>query len=111
MRLPVSFVLFLALVWGGIWALFLQVVPLGQFLARRRTYITVVVGVGVDLALAFFCVPFGVWWKVVAIIALSSLPIILRSWVNDADGGERITPSFAHRIGSIIPPTSYPPDL
>lgn len=41
--------LVLAVIWGGIWAVTLQYVPLGRFLAARRTWLTVVVGVGGDL--------------------------------------------------------------
>jgi len=41
----------LALVWGGIWAAFLQWTRPGWFLANKRTWLTVVVGVGVDLGI------------------------------------------------------------
>jgi len=78
-----STALLLALIWGVLWALFLQCVPLGQFLARRRTWITVVVGVGVDLAIALMVVPFKAWWPVALVVGLSSPGIIVRSLVNE----------------------------
>lgn len=76
-------VLLLALIWGISWALFLQFVPLGRFLARRRTWLTVVVGVGVDLLLALLLVPLVAWLAVVAIVALSAVGIVGRSLWNE----------------------------
>lgn len=75
--------LVLALFWGGIWALFLQMHPWGQFLAYRRTWITVVVGVGVDLLLMLLVLDLIVWLQVFAIIAVSSVGIIARSLHNE----------------------------
>jgi len=75
--------LVLAAVWGGIWAAFIQFVPIGRFLATKRTWITVVVGVGVDLLIAWLVVPWEIWWKVVLIVAVSSVPIIVRSLANE----------------------------
>jgi hypothetical protein len=49
----------------------------------RRAWITVVVGGGVDLLIALFCVPISSWWVVASIVVLSSLPIITRSLVNE----------------------------
>ena len=73
----------LALIWGGIWALFLQWSQLGQFLAQKRTWITVVVGVGVDLVLILFVIPLDLWLRVCMMIVLSSLCIIARSLINE----------------------------
>lgn len=77
------FALFLALVWGAAWAVFLQLTPLGKFLARQRTWLTVVTGVGVDLLIALAVVPWPAWLTFISIIAVSSLPIILRSLINE----------------------------
>ena len=77
------FACILAVVWGGIWAAFLQYVPLGQFLARKRTWITVVIGIGVDMLIALAVVPWDVWLQVVMLIALSAVAIVFRSIVNE----------------------------
>lgn len=68
--------------WGVGWAAFLQFNRQGQFLAERRTWITVVIGVGLDLLIAY---P-GDWWTVVLIISFSSLGVIFRSLWNEAQG-------------------------
>ncbi len=77
------FVLILATLWGIFYALFLQFVPLGQFLARKRTWLSVAIGVGVDLGLAALVIPFEYWRPFAAIVALSALGVILRSLANE----------------------------
>jgi hypothetical protein len=74
-----------ALVFGIVYAVFLQRNAYGQFLAERRTWLTVVVGVGVDLALSFG----GNWWDVVAVVSLSSVGIIARSLANEQKRNHR----------------------
>jgi len=49
----------------------------------QRTWITVVVGVGVDLGLCLFVVSWGVWWRVALVMVLSSVGIIGRSLLNE----------------------------
>lgn len=73
----------LALIWGIIWALVIQYIPLGQFLARKRTWITVVIGVGVDLLIALLVIDWPSWYKLASIILLSSIGIIIRSLANE----------------------------
>ena len=58
--MALSTVLLLAAVWGVVWALFLQYHPWGQWLAVRRT-----------------------WLTVAGVIAASSLGIIVRSIANE----------------------------
>jgi len=77
------FALFLALIWGVVWAVILQFTRMGQFLVHQRTWITVVIGVGGDLVIAAVCVPFDGWWRVAAIVVLSSVGIIARSLINE----------------------------
>lgn len=77
------FRLFLAALWGVILALFLQHTATGRFLALRRTWITVVIGVGVDLLILLTVIPFDTWLNVCAIIASSSLGVIARSLSNE----------------------------
>jgi hypothetical protein len=71
---------FVALLWGFLWAMVLQHTRLGQFWAAERTWLTVVIGVGVDLALSFG----GDWFTVAAVVAFSSVGIIWRSLSNEA---------------------------
>lgn len=73
----------LALVWGALWALFLQVHPWGRWLAIKRTWLTVVVGVGVDLIILILVLDWQTWAAVAAVIAASSLGIIGRSLYNE----------------------------
>lgn len=77
------FWLLLALIWGGIWAAILQWSGIGQFIARKRTWFSVVIGIGVDLLIMLAVIPFDVWVSVVSVIALSSVFIILRSLYNE----------------------------
>jgi len=72
-----------AAVWGGLWALFLQWHPWGQWLAVKRTWLTVVVGVGVDLAILLLVLDWQTWLTVAAVIAASSVGIIVRSLYNE----------------------------
>ena len=76
-------VLLLAAVWGVVWALFLQRHPWGQWLAVRRTWLTVVAGVGVDLALLATVLDLATWLTVAGVIAASSIGIIARSIANE----------------------------
>jgi hypothetical protein len=75
--------MFLALIWGALWASFLQFTQMGRFLAQKRTWITVVVGIGVDLLLLLPIIPFRIWTKIFTLISLSSLAIIFRSLWNE----------------------------
>ena len=73
----------LALIWGAIWALFLQLHPWGQWLAIKRTWLTVVIGVGIDMALLLLVLDIRTWSAVAAVIAASSVGIIGRSLYNE----------------------------
>lgn len=75
----------IAFVWGAIWSSFLQWNHFGRFLAEKRTWLTVVIGIGVDLLLTLPLVPRRFWVKIFTVIAVSSLPIILRSLANEWD--------------------------
>ncbi len=78
------FGLALGIIWGIVWALFLQRTYAGRFMAARLTWLSVVIGIGVDLIIAFFVVPFEAWIRIAAIITLSSIGIIVRSLLNDS---------------------------
>ena len=73
----------LAVVWGAVWASVLQWTRFGQWLALKRTWITVVIGVGVDGAIALLVTPVTIWLHIAAIVAASSVGIIARAWVNE----------------------------
>lgn len=70
-------------IWGLVWALVLQRTYAGKFLAARYTWITVVIGVGADMAIALLIVDWDTWLKVLAVIAASSISIIGRSLRNE----------------------------
>lgn len=76
-------VLILALVWGCCWALLLQCTEWGRWLAIRRTWLTVVIGTGVDLLIAALVLDFDAWLRLCSIVAVSSVGIIFRSLVNE----------------------------
>jgi len=73
----------LGTVWGALWAVFLQWHTWGQWLVVRRTWLTVVIGVGVDLLLLLLVLDWHTWAQVAAIIAVSSIGIIVRSLHNE----------------------------
>jgi len=73
----------LALAWGIAWALVLQWTRIGQYLAIKRTWITVVVGIGIDLVIALAVIPLQWWCNIALIIVLSSIGIIIRSLINE----------------------------
>ena len=75
--------LILALVWGGIWAATLQWTTWGRFLAARRAWLAVVVGVGVDLLILLALLPILVWLSVCAVIGASAVGIVIRSIGNE----------------------------
>ncbi len=76
----------LAGAWGAVWAAALQYTAFGQWLAKHRTWATVVIGVGVDGAICALVTPVTVWAKLAAIVAASSIGIIARSWANEFNG-------------------------
>lgn len=78
-----STVILLAFVWGVLWAAFLQFNRWGQWLAQRRTWITVVIGFGVDLALLAVILEPHLWVLVASVIAASAVGIVVRSLVNE----------------------------
>jgi Na+/proline symporter len=86
--------LLLGLVWGGVWAAFLQFHPRGQWLVVRRTWITVVIGVGVDVLICKLFLPWEPWLYVVGVVLLSSVCIIARSLYNESREDEDVLNEF-----------------
>ncbi len=79
----ILFALFLALVWGVIWAVTLQVTRTGKVLVARLTWLAVVIGVGVDLLIITIVVQLDVVFLAACIIGVSAIPIITRSIRNE----------------------------
>lgn len=80
-----AFALFLALIWGVIYALWLQTTRRGKTLAARLTWISVVLGVGVDWLISALILEAHIWLLLFAVFALSGLPIVIRSVNNEID--------------------------
>jgi uncharacterized membrane protein YczE len=78
-----TYAIFYALIWGVLWALFLQWHPWGQWLAIKRTWLAVVIGVGVDLVILLLILDPQTWASVAAVIAASSIGVIVRSLYNE----------------------------
>ena len=104
----IYFCYLLALFWGVLWAFFLQFTDLGQFLASRRTWITVVVGVGVDLLIVLLLYytlptlddPLVTWLHLFAVVGFSSLGIIGRSlWRELSEAQQEIDSIMETRNG------------
>lgn len=75
--------LFLAVFWGLAWAAILQFTSWGRWLALRRTWVSVVIGVGVDMLILGFVLSLADWLRLVAVIVLSSIGLIGRSLYNE----------------------------
>jgi hypothetical protein len=73
-----------AAIWGALWAAFIQFNYHGRFLAARLTWLSVVIGIGVDLLILALVIPLDALIAVVAVIGASSLPIIARSLFNES---------------------------
>ena len=91
---------FLALFWGITYALFLQFTTLGRWLCNRRTYMTVVIGIGVDLLILALVIPLETLTTVTFIIALSSIGIIARSIYNELAEHRELERINAHAASS-----------
>lgn len=69
-----------ALLWGIGWACFIQFHRLGQYWADERTWITVVIGVGID-----WLIGIGADWTTFGLILIfSGSPVIYRSLINES---------------------------
>lgn len=87
-----------ALCWGIVLAVLIQYWSYGKFVAAERTWLSVVVGVGVDLLIAWR----SSWEVTCTVIILSSLGIIFRSVVNESKRtGEERHPYHARKFISM----------
>jgi hypothetical protein len=67
------------LIFGTAYALFLEFHPFGDFLAKQRTWLSVVVGVGGCLLIARWRIPAENWNVIFISFLTAGLPIIIRS--------------------------------
>ncbi|MBI1298713.1 hypothetical protein GC175_27580 [bacterium] len=75
--------LLLAGFWGIVWALVLQLTPWGRWAAVRRTWLTVVIGVGGTLVCGLVIFSWKTVLGFIGLFACSSLGIIGRSLINE----------------------------
>lgn len=73
----------IALFWGFAWAACLQFTRWGRWLAVQRTWITVVVGMGVNMLILWRVLDRRAWWQVMEVLGLSAIGIILRSLMRE----------------------------
>jgi hypothetical protein len=73
----------LATTWGAVWAACLQWTQWGRWLAIRRTWLTVVIGVGVDMLILTIALPVRTIATVAGVVSLSSIAMIARSLWNE----------------------------
>jgi hypothetical protein len=74
MMLPAAL---LALFWGMGYALFLWGTGPGRFLRLRRTWLSVVIGVGVDLLIGLLVVDVRVWAGLAGVVSCSAVGIVV----------------------------------
>lgn len=91
-----GFGIVLAAVWGTGYALFLQTYP-GRFLAARLTWLSVVIGIGVDLVIAAVAIGLETALLVGGLIALSAVPIVVRSFVNEMRDLRTLNHGHSHK--------------
>lgn len=75
---------FLACFWGIVLACLLQFTKRGRWLAAKRTYIAVIIGVGVDLLLMLYFLSITQWLQVVVVVTVSGIGLIARSIYNES---------------------------
>ncbi len=77
------FALLLAGLWGTLYALWLQRTRQGAFLAARMTWLSVVIGCGVNLLIALLVMDVSTWLLLVGLFVTSGVPIVIRSLSNE----------------------------
>jgi hypothetical protein len=84
MNAAIVLAVIVAALWGALWASFIQFNYHCRFLAARMTWLSVVIGIGVDLLILALVIPLEALLAVVAVIGASALPIIARSLINES---------------------------
>ncbi len=75
--------LLLAGLWGTLYALWLQRTRQGAFLAARMTWLSVVIGCGMNLLIALLVIEVSAWLMLVGLFVASGIPIVIRSLSNE----------------------------
>jgi membrane-anchored glycerophosphoryl diester phosphodiesterase (GDPDase) len=88
----------LGLIWGSVWAWFLQFTKAGKNLIKYHNWIAVVVGVGGNLLITLLFLPLQLWNLVIGLFALSAVPIIARSLANEQRPFEEYFDDLHNRI-------------
>jgi len=65
------------------YALILQKTKQGQWLAGRRTWLSVVLGVGLVLLASLILIPREHWFIIVGAFGIAGAPICIRSFLNE----------------------------
>lgn len=73
----------IAVVWGFAWAACLTFTDWGRWLAVRRTWLTVVIGMGANMLILWRVLDRRAWWLVAEILGLSAIGIVFRSLVQE----------------------------
>ncbi len=79
-----------AVIWGAMWAAFLEFNRHGRFIAARMTWLSVVIGVGMDLVILLAVLPFDLWLRMFGVVSASSVCIIGRSVINESRDSHRL---------------------
>lgn len=74
---------FLAGIWGLVYAVWMQRTHAGAFFSARLTWLSVVVGVGLTLLIALIVIDVDLWLVLVSLFAASGTPIVIRSLINE----------------------------
>ncbi len=69
--------------WGTAFAVWLQRTKAGAFIAARYTWLSVVIGVGVDMLIALIVIEAHIWVVLIGLFAASGTPIVIRSLLNE----------------------------
>ena len=62
--------------WGVGYGMFLWLSPVGRWLRLRRTWLSVVIGVGMDLLIVLMAVDVAAWLVMVGVVASSGLGVV-----------------------------------
>ena len=82
--------LLLGFFWGVFYALWLQQTKYGRFLVQRRTWIAVVLGIGVDVLIMALVLPFDQLLIIAGVLATSAVGIVVRSLYLESRDQEAI---------------------
>jgi hypothetical protein len=77
-------------IWGALWGLYKHLHPFGRYLATRRTWVSVTIGVAVTLLITLIILPVNLWVRVVIIFAAASAGPIITSLLDELNDEQAI---------------------